>query len=308
MIPKRQKAAKPKRAQPASRLPRAEVGILGGTGLYEIEGMENIREVKLKTPFGEPSDVYVVGRLEGREVAFLSRHGRGHRFLPMEINYRANVYGFKILGVERIISVNSCGSLRKEIKPQDVVICDQFFDRTRRPNTFFGGGVAAHIGLAHPVCSSLAGTLFRMGRELGLRIHPRGTYLCIEGPAFSTKAESDIYRQWGCDVIGMTAATEAKLCREAEICYASLNLVTDYDVWHKKEETVSVELILENLRANIDHAKAIIKKTLSGLGPRAGYGCECGTALRNVIVTAPHLIPADIKRKLGLLIKGHVPR
>jgi len=307
MTPKRRKAAKPKPARPASRLPRAEVGILGGTGLYEVEGIENLRETRLTTPFGDPSDAYLLGRLEGREVAFLSRHGRGHRYLPMEINYRANIYGFKMLGVERIISVNSCGSLKKEIKPKDIVISDQFFDRTHRPNTFFGGGVAAHIGFAHPVCSGLTGTLFRAGRELGLRVHPRGIYLCIEGPAFSTKAESNIYRQWGCDVIGMTAATEAKLCREAEICYASMNLVTDYDVWHEEEETVSVELILQNLRGNIEHAKAVIKKTLASLGPRAAGGCDCGTALRNVIVTAPRLIPDGLKKKLGPLVKGHLP-
>jgi 5'-methylthioadenosine phosphorylase len=212
-----------------------------------------------------------------------------------------------MLGVERIISVNSCGSLKKEIRPRDIVISDQFFDRTRRPNTFFGGGAAAHIGLAHPVCAGLAGALYGAGRELKLRIHPRGTYICIEGPAFSTKAESGIYRQWGCDVIGMTAATEAKLCREAEICYATMNLVTDYDVWHEEEEPVSVELILQNLGANIDHAKTVIKKTLASLGPRAADGCDCGAALRNVLVTAPHLIPGDARKKLGLLVNKYLP-
>ena len=306
MTPKRQKAAKPKPARPASRLPRAEVGILGGTGLYEIEGIHNLREVKLKTPFGDPSDAYLLGRLEGREVAFLSRHGRGHRYLPMEINYRANIYGFKMLGVERVVSVNSCGSLKQEIKPKDIVISDQFFDRTHRPNTFFGGGVAAHIGFAHPVCPGLAGSLFQAGQGLGLRIHPRGTYLCIEGPAFSTKAESSVYRQWGCDVIGMTAATEAKLCREAEICYATMNLVTDYDVWHEEEESVSVELILQNLRANIGQAKAVIKTTLASLPAQSDSPCDCGAAIRNVIVTAPHLIPAETRKKLGLLVKKYL--
>ena len=307
MAPKPKKTAKPRPAPAAGRRLQVEVGILGGTGLYEIEGIENIREIRLKTPFGEPSDAYILGRLEGRPVAFLSRHGRGHRYLPMEINYRANIFGFKMLGAERIISVNSCGSLRKEIRPRDIVISDQFFDRTHRPNTFFGGGLAAHIGLAHPVCSELADGLFRAGRDLGLRVHPRGTYLCMEGPAFSTKAESNIYRQWGCDVIGMTAATEAKLCREAEICYATLNLATDYDVWHEEEEPASVELILQNLRANIGHAKSIIKKVLAGLGPRSECGCECSTALRNVLVTSPGLIPADLKKKLGPLVKGHLP-
>jgi 5'-methylthioadenosine phosphorylase len=304
MAPARKKANH--KGAERSGLLRAEVGILGGTGLYEIEGIHNLREVKLKTPFGDPSDAYMVGRLEGRGVAFLSRHGRGHRYLPLEINYRANIYGFKMLGVERVVSVNSCGSLKQEIKPRDIVISDQFFDRTSRPNTFFGGGLAAHIGFAHPVCPGLAGSLFQAGQGLGLRIHPRGTYLCIEGPAFSTKAESSIYRQWGCDVIGMTAATEAKLCREAEICYATMNLVTDYDVWHEEEEPVSVELILQNLGANIDQAKAVIKKTLASLPAQADSPCDCGAAIRNVIVTAPHLIPVETRNKLGLLVKKYL--
>lgn len=292
-----------RRGSGRSRPARIEVGILGGTGLYEIEGIENLREVRLKTPWGDPSDVYMVGRLEGREVGFLSRHGRGHRFLPQDINYRANIYGFKMLGARSLIAVNSCGSLTRKIRPRDIVISDQFFDRTKRPSSFFGEGIAAHIGLAHPVCADLAGALYRAGRELGLRVHPRGTYICIEGPAFSTKAESNIYRRWGCDVIGMTAATEAKLSREAEICYATMNLVTDYDVWHEEEETVSVELILQNLRANIDNAKNLIKKALASSSGQVVCSCGCGLALKNVVVTAPNLIPAGARKKLALLLK-----
>ncbi|MBN1274375.1 MAG: S-methyl-5'-thioadenosine phosphorylase [Candidatus Aminicenantes bacterium] len=283
-------------------LPHAEIGILGGTGLYEIDGIEAVTEISLETPFGKPSDNYVLGKLEGKKVAFLSRHGRGHRFLPAEINYRANIYGFKILGVERLISANSCGSLKEEIKPRDIVFSDQFFDRTRRKNTFFGEGAAAHIGFAHPVCDELSGALYEAGASLGIRVHKGGTYICIEGPSFSTIAESRIYRSWGCDVIGMTSATEAKLSREAEICYATMSLVTDYDVWHEIEETVSVELILENMRQNIDHAKSIIKKTLAGLPSTRSGACDCAQAVKNCIVTRPDLISEATKSKLYPII------
>ena len=287
----------------ATKPPHAEIGILGGTGLYEIDGIKNLKEVKLKTPFGAPSDAYVVGTLEGRKVAFLSRHGRGHRLLPTDINYRANIYGFKMLGVKRIISVNSCGSLKEEIRPRDIVFSDQFYDRTRRVNTFFGGGIAAHIGLAEPVCTDLSKFLYDTAVCLGVRAHLGGTYICIEGPAFSTRAESEIYRSWGCDVIGMTAATEAKLCREAEICYSTMNLATDYDVWHAEEEDVSVELILANLKLNINNAKVIIKKALATLPIELKGPCDCQSALKNTIVTDPKLIPAA-KKKQWLLIIG----
>ncbi len=286
--------------------PRASIGIIGGTGLYEIEGIRNLAELELETPFGRPSDAYMVGILEGKPVAFLSRHGRGHRFLPSDINFRANIYGFKMLGVERLISVNSCGSLKEKIRPRDIVFSDQFFDRTRRPNTFFGGGLAAHISFADPVCQELSASLFSAGLGLGFRVHQGGTYLCIEGPAFSTKAESRIYRQWGCDVIGMTAATEAKLAREAEMCFATMNLVTDYDVWHEEEETVSVELILENLRLNIENAKAIIKGALAALPEGRSDECRCGRALENSIVTRESLIPAEIKERLHHLIAKYI--
>ncbi|MBN1222030.1 MAG: MTAP family purine nucleoside phosphorylase, partial [Candidatus Aminicenantes bacterium] len=202
--------------------PKAGIGLLGGTGLYAIEGLEVLDKVDLDTPYGKPSDAYVIGLLEGKKIAFLSRHGQGHSLLPSDINYRANIYGFKMLGVERIIATNSVGSLKEEMRPTDIVFADQFFDRTYRRRSFFGEGVAAHIGFADPVCGELAQHLFQAGRDLGFCVHPKGTYICIEGPQFSTKAESGIYRSWGCDIIGMTAATEAKLCREAEICYATM--------------------------------------------------------------------------------------
>jgi len=293
--------------QAATKKPRAAIGILGGTGLYEMEGLTEVRDVKLETPFGKPSDAYVVGQLAGRGVAFLSRHGRGHRLLPGDINYRANIFGFKLLGVERLISVNSVGSLRGEIRPRDIVFADQFFDRTRRANTFFGAGLAAHISFAQPVCADLSRLLYDTAAKLGLRAHLGGTYLCIEGPAFSSRAESKIYRAWGCDVIGMTSATEAKLSREAEICYATMNLATDYDVWHESEASVSVELILENLRDNVEHAKSIIRGAVASLGPERGAGCGCGEALKNTLVTRCDLIPAKTKAALRPLIEKYVP-
>jgi len=291
---------------PEKKLSGAEFGILGGTGLYEMEGVEVVEEVSLETPFGSPSDAYVLGSVGNTRVAFLSRHGRGHRLLPSEINYRANVYGFKLLGVERILSVNSVGSLKEEIRPRDIVLADQFVDRSKRPNTFFGQGVVAHIGLAHPVCPHLSGLLFEEAERLKLSVHPRGTYLCIEGPAFSTKAESNLYRSWGCDIIGMTGATEARLCREAEICYAAVNLVTDYDVWHEEEESVSVELILENLKHNIQSAKRLLRKVLAEFPAESERTCDCARALRNAIVTPPERIPREARERLRPLIEKYL--
>lgn len=287
-------------------LPQVEIGIIGGTGLYEIEGIEDIRKVNLDTPFGEPSDSYILGELEGKRVAFLSRHSRGHRILPSEINYRANIYGFKLLGVNRVISVNSVGSLKEEIKPRDIVFPDQFYDRTRRKHTFFGEGIVAHISFAEPVCSELSNFLYEIVKDMGLRVHKGGVYICIEGPAFSTKAESNIYRSWGCDVIGMTSVTEAKLCREAEICYATMNLVSDYDVWHEVEENVSVELIMENLSHNINNVKSIIKKAVASLPYQRSGECECENALKNCIVTQLDLIPHEIKEKLKPIIGKYI--
>jgi 5'-methylthioadenosine phosphorylase len=287
-------------------LPQVKIGLLGGTGLYEIEGIEVLEEVDLDTPFGRPSDSYIIGELEGKKVAFLSRHGKGHRLTPSDINYRANIYGFKKLGVTRIISTNCVGSLKEDIRPRDIVFADQFFDRTRRKNSFFGEGVAAHVGFAHPVCPELSGLLYDAGQELGVRSRLGGTYICIEGPLFSTKAESEIYRTWDCDVIGMTSMTEAKLCREAEICYSTMNLVTDYDVWHETEEAVSVEMILDNLRKNIQNAKNIIKKAITKLPEDRGTKCECAKALENCIVTRPDQISPELKEKLFYIIKKYI--
>jgi 5'-methylthioadenosine phosphorylase len=281
---------------------RVSIGIFGGTGLYEVEGLQDVSEISLDTPFGRPSDPFVVGTLEGKRVAFLSRHGRGHRLLPAEVNYRANIYALKALGATRLISVNSVGSLREDFRPRDIVLADQFFDRTRRQATFFGEGLVAHVGMGHPVCPVLSRVLFEAARGLGARVHERGTYLCMEGPAFSTKAESLAYRSWGCDIIGMTAATEAKLAREAELCYATLCLVTDYDVWREEGEHVSVELVIENLHLNIGRAKSVIKAAVAALGAQADGGCGCGEALRNAIVTRPDLIPEAARKKLGLLV------
>ncbi|MBC7364153.1 MAG: S-methyl-5'-thioadenosine phosphorylase [Candidatus Aminicenantes bacterium] len=286
--------------------PRARIGILGGTGLYQIEGLANIQEIKLDTPFGQPSDSYLLGELEGTTVVFLSRHGRGHRLLPAEVNYRANIFGFKLLGVEKIISVNSVGSLKEEIKPRDIVLADQFIDRTRRTNTFFGQGLVAHISMAQPVCPVLSGHVYQVAKSLGLNVWPAGTYVCIEGPAFSTKAESKVYRQWGADVIGMTAATEAKLAREAEMCYVTMNLVTDYDVWKEGEETVSVELVLANLQANIANAKAIIKKAVANLSQIENVPCSCQEALQNALVTAPEARNPETLEKLRPLIRKYI--
>jgi 5'-methylthioadenosine phosphorylase len=288
------------------KLPHVEIGILGGTGFYEIEGIEGIEEVKLETPFGKTSDAFIIGSLKGRRVAFLNRHGRGHKILPPKINYRANIYGFKILGVERVISVNSVGSLKEQIKPRDIVFSHQFFDRTHRENSFFGEGIAAHVSLAYPVCPDLSGVLFNTGEELKLRVHQGGTYICIQGPAFSSKAESKIYRSWDCSVIGMTSATEAKLCREAELCYSTMNLVCDYDAWHEVEKPVTAEMVLESMDRNIHNAKAIIKKAVASLSPQRESRCDCGQALKNCIVTQRDSIPEESKEKLRYIIEKYI--
>ncbi|MCJ7582187.1 MAG: S-methyl-5'-thioadenosine phosphorylase [Candidatus Aminicenantes bacterium] len=283
-------------------LHQVNLGILGGTGLYKIDGIKIIEEIFLETPFGKPSDAFIIGELEGEKIAFLSRHGRGHRILPHELNYRANIYGFKMLGVKRIISISAVGSLKEELKPKDIVVPDQFFDRTHRKSTFFGEGIAVHVSLDPPVCPDFAGFLYDVGKELNLSIHRGGTYICIEGPAFSTKAESKIYRQWDCDIIGMTGATEAKLCREAEICYATLSLVTDYDVWHESEEPVTAELIFENLGQNIKNAKKILKQAVRSIPDHPFQECRCQRSLANCIVTQADLIPSEIKYNLKYII------
>src|SRR3990172_11089155 len=261
-----------------------KIGVIGGSGLYQMSDLTEIEEVNVSTPFGEPSAPYTIGNLEGKKIAFLSRHGKGHSIAPSEINYRANIYGLKKLGAEWIIAVSAVGSMRKHIKPLDIVIPDQFFDNTkRRISTFFGNGAVGHIGFAHPVCPHLADLLERYSRECGVTTHKNGTYICIEGPQFSTKAESRIYRQWGVDVIGMTNLPEAKLAREAEICYATMALATDYDVWHESEEAVSVELVVQNLLRNVATAKQVVRQVVAGLAQERG--CECGSALAAAIIT-----------------------
>jgi len=281
---------------------QAEIGIIGGSGLYELAGMSDAREVRVETPFGEPSDAFLVGRIGDREVAFLARHGRGHDLLPGELNYRANIFALKSLGVERILSASAVGSMREEIHERDVVVIDQFIDRTRgRPSTFFGGGVVAHVSVADPICPVLRGELYAKSREQGARAHDGGCYICIEGPAFSTRAESRLYRSWGADVIGMTNLQEAKLSREAEICYATLALVCDYDCWHEHEDDVSVTSVLSNLAANSELAATVVRETIVGL-PDSREGCDCASALQHAIITPKHAISAESRERLAPLI------
>jgi len=286
------------------------IGIIGGSGLYNIEGMEVVRQESISTPFGDPSDILDIGRLNGREVVFLARHGHGHRILPSEINYRANIWAMKKLGVEWIISVSAVGSFRKEMKPTDIVLIDQFFDRTQgRKGTFFGEGVAAHVMFAHPICSELSHTIYEAGQEVGegQRMHWGGTYLNMEGPAFSTKAESILYKSWGMDVIGMTNLYEAKLAREAEICFATMAMVTDYDSWVEDDpgvKPVNVEMIVHFLRQNADVAKNIIKQTVSMIPEERS--CECATAVKKAMITRSDQIPKETYDKLELIIGKYV--
>jgi len=267
--------------------------------------LSEVEEVKMTTPFGDPSDAYITGSLEGKRVAFLARHGRGHRVMPSEINYRANIYGFKKLGVEWIISVSAVGSMKEHLKPLDFVIPDQFFDQTkRRVSTFFGNGVVGHVGFAHPVCGHLAGLLEKSCRDTGVTTHMGGTYICIDGPQFSTKAESRIYRQWGVDVIGMTNLPEAKLAREAEICYATMACVTDFDCWHESEEIVTIEAVIATLMKNVKNAREILRSVVRQMPlPR---DCECATALANGIITGKEHIPAKTLKDLELIIGKYV--
>ena len=282
------------------------VGVIGGSGLYELDRLEGGRWIKVTTPFGEPSDAYRVGRRGPVTVAFLSRHGRGHRVSPSEINYRANIYGLKALGARAVISVSAVGSMQEEIRPLDLVVPDQFYDHTRRRiSSFFGDGIVGHVGMADPVCAELGDLLEAAGRESGARVHRGGTYLCIEGPQFSTRSESAIYRQWGVSVIGMTNMPEAKLAREAELCYATLALVTDYDVWHDEHAAVTVEAVVENLLKNVATAKAVLLRAV----PRVGKPCAagCGAALKNAVITDPAAFPPRSRRRLGVLLDKYFP-
>jgi len=282
-------------------MPQAKIGVIGGTGLYDIEGLADIEEVEIDTPFGKPSDAITIGRLEGVGIAFLPRHGKGHHIPPTEIPVRANIYALKSLGVEHIIAVNSCGSFKEEVKPGDLVIPDQLIDRTRnRVDSFFSDGIVAHIPFAEPFCPVLSQILCKIAEETGIIVHPKGTYVTMEGPAFSTRAESRLYRSWGADIIGMTALPEAKLAREAEICYAIIACVTDYDSWMDRNQSVTVGVILDILHHSVDNAKKVIKLAVSRIPERRH--CQCATALKTAIVTAPRLIPAEQQQKLNLLI------
>lgn len=289
-----------------TRTARADIGIIGGSGLYDIDGLHQVKRVTVPTPFGSPSSPVVVGELDGVRVAFLSRHGQGHRFSPSDINYRGNIYALKALGVRRVISVSAVGSMKESMKPGDVVLPDQFMDLTkRRISTFFEGGVAVHVAFGDPVCASLSASLLAAGQSVGATVHQGGTYLCMEGPQFSTKAESHLYRQWGVSVIGMTNMPEAKLAREAELCYATVALVTDYDCWHQTEEPVTVEAILATLCANVALAKRLLRAAVKSAA--SVTTCACQEALQHAIVTAPDMIPSGLRRKLALLTERARP-
>jgi 5'-methylthioadenosine phosphorylase len=286
---------------------QAEIGIIGGSGLYSMPGLTAIHEVRQQTPFGDPSDAYVLGELEGRKVAFLSRHGRGHRLMPSELNFRANIYGFKQLGVERIVSLSAVGSLKEEHKPLDFVLPDQFYDRTRhRVDTFFGDGIVAHISFADPVCSELGKIVQSACRKAAVTVKHGGTYLCMEGPQFSTKAESNIYRSWGMDVIGMTNLQEAKLAREAEICYVTVAMVTDYDCWHPHHDSVTVDQIIAVLLKNAENACNVVRETVAAM-PES-RSCKCGSALAHAIITERDQIPAATRQKLSLILKKYLEK
>ncbi len=285
---------------------KATIGILGGSGVYEIEGLEKVREVKVETPFGDPSDKIILGRLEGVDCAFLPRHGQGHRVIPAEINSRANIYALKKLGVEQIISISACGSLREQIRPRDFFIPDQLFDRTKmRPSSFFETGLVGHIGFANPFCTELSRRIYQAAKSLNLPVHLGGTYVCIEGPQFSTKAESAVNRILGFSVIGMTALPEAKLAREAEICYAIIGLVTDYDVWKEEEEHVSINTVLDNMKANVENVKKLVRTVLPNLINRERK-CECASALKYAVITQKDKIDKHLYRKLQLLISKYI--
>ncbi len=277
------------------------IGVIGGSGVYQMEGLEDVEEIHIDTPFGEPSDNYVVGTLEGVRVAFLARHGRGHRIMPHELNSRANIWGFKKLGVEYLIAISACGSMKEEIRPGDIVIPDQLFDRTRRsPQTFFGDGLVVHVSVAEPFCAYLSDVLYEAVKETGARVHKGGTFIIIEGPRFSTKGESRIFRQWGVDIIGMTAIPEAFLAREAEMSYAIMAHVTDYDVWHEEEEPVTVEMVIQRLQQNAAIAKEAVRNAVRRLkdAPPSPYR----DALKDAIITARDKIPPETKERLKLLV------
>jgi len=291
---------------PTRSAPEPAVGVIGGSGLYEMEGLEEIRWVRVRTPFGDPSDAYCTGRFGGRRVIFLPRHGRGHRRMPSELNYRANIYGMKTLGARALLSISAVGSMKEDIHPLELVVPDQFYDLTkRRVTSFFGDGIVAHVGMAHPVCGDVAAALAKAGSEVGARVHRGGTYICIEGPQFSTKGESEVHRRWGMSVIGMTNMPEAKLAREAELCYATLCLVTDYDVWHDEHDAVTVEAVVANLMKNVATAKEVLRRVIPRVPASCGQGCA--DALQSAVITNPKAFPPKIRKRLDFLLGKYFP-
>jgi 5'-methylthioadenosine phosphorylase len=289
-----------------SRTPsQASIGIIGGSGLYSMAGLISPREIKVKTPFGEPSEAIVLGTLEGKRVAFLARHGRGHRILPGEINYRANIYAMKLLGVERIISVSAVGSLQEELRPGEFLVPDQFVDRTRqRVSTFFGEGLVAHVSFAHPTCAQVSAALADASVHCGVKVHRRGTYICMEGPQFSTLAEANMHRQLHFEVVGMTNATEAKLAREAELCYSTIAMITDYDCWHPEHESVTASQIIALLNQNAENAQRVLREAVRALP--ADRACKCGSALQHALVTDMKLVPSATKRRLVAILAKYI--
>jgi 5'-methylthioadenosine phosphorylase len=289
-------------------LQKAEIGIIGGSGLYAMPGLTNVHEERLTTPFGDPSDAFILGDLEGRKVAFLARHGRGHRILPSELNFRANIFGLKMLGVERILSVSAVGSLKEEHKPGDFVVPDQFIDRTfHRVSTFFGDGIVGHVGFGDPVCATVATAIYDACQSEGVEAKNKGTYVCMEGPQFSTRAESNLYRSWGADVIGMTNLQEAKLAREAEICYATAAMVTDYDCWHESHDAVTIDQIVKVMNQNSANASRVVKTAVAAM-PRERQ-CPCTTALQFALLTSPDAVAqAPAREKLDLLIGKYLKK
>ena len=279
----------------------AQIAFIGGSGLYNVEGLTDRREISVETPFGTPSDNIVLGTLGGAKVAFLPRHGRGHRFAPTEIPSQANIYALKLLGIEQLISISAVGSLKEEVKPQDILVPDQLLDRTRnRTSTFFGGGIVAHVGFADPFCPVLSRAIIETAERQNVIVHSGGTYVVMEGPQFSTKAESELFRSWGASIIGMTALPEAKLAREAEICYATMGLVTDYDCWHDQEEEVSVDLLVRNLHKCVEASQSIIRELASSRPSRSD--CACSDALKDAIITSPEQIPEGVASRLSAIV------
>jgi 5'-methylthioadenosine phosphorylase len=301
-VAKRKNSSGAKQSRTASQ---ASIGIIGGSGLYSMAGLTSPREIKVKTPFGEPSEAIVLGTLEGKRVAFLARHGRGHRILPGEINYRANIYAMKLLGVERIISVSAVGSLQEELRPGEFLVPDQFVDRTRhRVSTFFGKGLVAHASFAHPTCAQVSAALADASVHCGVKVHRRGTYICMEGPQFSTLAEANMHRQLHFDVIGMTNVTEAKLAREAEICYSTIAMITDYDCWHPEHESVTASQIIATLNQNAENAQRVLREAVRALP--VDRSCKCGAALKHALVTDMKLVPAATKMRLAAILAKYI--